>query len=76
MGPLTLNQFDITILNNTPEVHCSTQRDSLALCFRKKEREREGRKGGKRRREGRGEEMDGISNENNSHQHSFIGKNR
>lgn len=38
MSPLTLNQFDITILNNTPKVHCATQRDSLALHFREKGR--------------------------------------
>lgn len=47
MGPLTLNWFEVTVLNNTPGVHCATRRDSQALPFyiveRKEEKGREGR---------------------------------
>lgn len=45
MGPLTLNWFEVTVVNNTPGVHCVTQRDSQTLPFYIAERKRRGGKG-------------------------------
>lgn len=84
MGPLILNQFDVTVLNKYSRNLCATQRDSQALPFtlwkertRRGGRERE-KESGRERNTGkeREEEIDGVSRRNNSHQPSFIGKNR
>lgn len=83
VGPLILNQFDVTVLNKYSRNLCAAQRDAQALPFtlwkertRRGGREREKESGRERNTKEREEEIDGVSRRNNSHQPSFIGKNR
>lgn len=54
MGPLTLNWFEVTVVNNTPGVHCVTRRDSLDFTISHCGKEEKGREGRGIAREGEG----------------------